>query len=250
MNELRVRLQTSPRVRGIVLLVTLLAASLGNNPVILALLTAVGVAPVLTTQGILPRFLRTALVVVAPVAIGLILLWGIALGAPPNHPPASDPEAGYRYASVVIARLTLVIAVLHACFLSLTSSQLLLLLRSWGLRGELLMLLTAALALWPEFASRTEQIVAARCARGLMPDRRLLTRLRQIPFILRTLLTAAMGNAMARMDLWQQQNLLRRLEGCADPGRGPVTSGTIAGDALFLAGGFGALIWAFTMRFT
>lgn len=111
--------------------------------------------------------------------------------------------------------------------------------QSWGIRGELLTLLVVSLTLLPEFALRTEQIAAARCARGLMPDRNLWTRARQFPYVLRTLFTWAIGNGLARMDLWQQQNLLTLLEQRAMSIR-RTAARRLAGDLWF---GFMSLAW-------
>jgi hypothetical protein len=117
--------------------------------------------------------------------------------------------------------------------------------RSWGMRGELLALFIISFALWPEFALRIEQIYAARCARGLMPNRKLWTRVRQFPFILRTLFTWAISNGLARMDLWRQQNLLALLEkrACA----GTVATGTLPGD---LCLGLMSLAWVGAVVYT
>lgn len=212
MNKLRDAFAISPRIRGLVALLAIVGAFVTPSPLLLIAGLILGILPVVAANGQFNRFIKFILAVILPIALGLLFIWGWLVGAPPGEPHGSAPSQGCTYAANVALRLALVSGVAFACLLNLTADRKVTMFQSWGIRGEMLTLLIVSFTLLPEFAMRTEQIAAARCARGLMPDRRLWTRLRQFPYILRTLFTWAIGNGLARMDLWQQQNLLSLLE--------------------------------------
>ncbi len=239
MSKIRQMLATSPRVRGLVALLVIIGAFISPNPLLLAAGLMSGILPVVAATGLFTRFIKFVLVVILPIALGLFFVWGWLVAAPPGEPYGSAPVAGCIYAANVVLRLALVSGVVFTCLLSLTADRMVAVFQSWGIRGELLTLLVVSLTLLPEFALRTEQIAAARCARGLMPDRNLWTRARQFPYVLRTLFTWAIGNGLARMDLWQQQNLLTLLEQRAMSIR-RTAARRLAGDLWF---GFMSLAW-------
>jgi energy-coupling factor transporter transmembrane protein EcfT len=232
-------LAPSPQVRGLAALLAIVGAFLCPNPLVLAAGLVLGILPLTAPLGLFVRFGKFVLVVILPIAVGLIIVWGWLMGAPPGAPKGSAPMEGYLYAATVSLRLALISGVVFACLLGLPAERMVAVFRGWGIRGEPLTLLIVSLALWPEFALRTEQIAAARCARGLMPNRNLWTRAQQFPFILRTLFTWAIGNGLARMDLWRQQNLLALLEQRAITTK-PSNPRTWPGDFSF---GLAALAW-------
>lgn len=232
-------LTPSPLIRGVASILAVAGAVISSNPIVLAGGLLIGILPLTLPVGLFARFCRFALLVILPIALYLLFVWGWLMGAPPGLTRGTAPVAGCIYAATVPLRLAFISGVVFLCFFALSTNEMVVLLRSWGVRGELLTLLIISLALWPEFALRAEQIAAARCARGLMPNRNIWTRARQFPFILRTLFIWAIGNALARIDLWRQQNLLALLEAHAiDTIITP--SNTISGNIFF---GLSSLAW-------
>jgi hypothetical protein len=232
MSSLCANTTPSPRVRGLVAATAIAGALVATSPALLAIGLVAVIIPLLAVLGLASRFARFAGIVILPIAAGLLFVWGWLVGAPPGEAYGSAPTAGCLYAIAVALRLALVSGVVYVCVLSEPPDRMVALFQSWGARNEFLTLLIVSLALWPEFLLRTEQIAAARCARGLMPNRTLWTRAQQFPFVLRTLFTWAIGNALARMELWRQQNLLRLLEQRASATANN-SAGTLIGNLLF-----------------
>jgi len=245
MNGFWKSMAPSSRVRGLTSLLAIVGVFVCRNPITLAFGFLFVVTPLAIISGSFVKFGKFVIVVILPIAVGLIFVWGWLMGAPPGEPYGSSPSAGCLYAATIFLRLALVSGVIFISLLSLTTERMVALFRSWGIRGEFLTLLIISFALWPEFILRIEQIYAARCARGLMPNRNLWTRARQFPFILRTLLTWAIGNGLARMDLWRQQNLLTLLEQRASTGTATVR--TLPGDLCF---GLISLVWLCAVVYT
>ena len=245
MNGFRDKLVPSPQIRGLATLLAIAGTFFCQNPTTLAVGLVGIIIPLTIVTGVSDKFGKFVLVIILPIALGLLFVWGWLMGAPPGEPRGSAPMAGSLYAAAVFLRLSVVSGFVFVSLLSLPADKMVTLFRSWGIRGELLTLLIISLALWPEFALRTEQIFAARCARGLMPNRNLWTRARQFPFILRTLFTWAIGNGLARMDLWRQQNLLTLLERHATAG--VVAARTLPGDLCF---GLMSLAWLGAVIYT
>lgn len=146
-----------------------------------------------------------------PLAAGLILVWGIIVRSDPFQAAGSDAMSGFRYATLVSLRLASLAILFQATFLSLKGLPLAAHWWALGLSPNAVAGLVSVFQLWPDFKRRTDQIVAARCARGLMPDRRLATRVRQIPFAFRTLFLANLDSSFERADRWESEGLPNRL---------------------------------------
>jgi energy-coupling factor transporter transmembrane protein EcfT len=238
------RMAPSPQIRGWATLLAIVAAFFCQNPSVMTIALVCLILPLTIITGVFIKFAKFVSVVIFPIALGLLFVWGWLMGAPPGEPRGSSPSAGCLYGAIIFLRLALVSGVVFVSLLSMRADRMVTVFRSWGIRGELLTLLIISFALWPEFALRTEQIYAARCARGLMPNRNPLTRAKQFPFILRTLFTWAIGNALTRLDLWRQQDLLTLLE------RRTTTSAaahTLLGDLCF---GLLSVAWLITIIYT
>lgn len=156
-------------------------------------------------------YLRFLLTVVAPVSIALFLVWGWLVGAPPSATPGSAPDAGVQFAALVSLRLAALGGIWQLSFLTIPVIELPGTLSGWGVRGSLLTVCIGVISLIPEIRLRAEQIITARQARGLMPNRRVWTRVMELPRLLRPLLTWTLRSAIQRADVWRQRDLLSRL---------------------------------------
>lgn len=156
-------------------------------------------------------YLRFLLTVVTPVSIALFLVWGWLVGAPPSAIPGSAPDAGVQFAALVSLRLAALGGIWQLSFLTIPAFELPGTLSEWGVRGSLLTVCIGVISLIPEIRLRAEQIITARQARGLMPNRRVWTRVMELPWLLRPLLTWTLRSAIQRADVWRQRDLLSRL---------------------------------------
>lgn len=200
----------SPGLRGFTTLFALCGAFAAHN----LWLLGVGLFVVLITlsfQGKLLSFARFAGAIILPVGIGLIFVWGFVRQGTPDLNTKHSIQAGVLYATVTTLRLALLGAIYQAAFLSLPIPKLVHLLQSFGVRGRALAIVVSTLNLWPDFRRHVEQVIAGRCARGLMPDRRLLTRVRQVPFAIRTIFISALGHGLERADAWEAGGLIDQL---------------------------------------
>jgi len=148
---------------------------------------------------------------VLPIALVMIVVWGWIVGAPPSTPIGSDPHEGVLYALFFATRLAVLIGIFQLCFLSIPSGQILAITRRCHLPGDAAVILLGALALVPELRLRTEQVLTARYARGLVPTRGSWNAFRQLPHLLRPLLAWVLRSAVQRAETWQQRQLIQRL---------------------------------------
>jgi hypothetical protein len=176
------------------------------------MLAAWGIAllPLLLLAGAFHKHARFAALVLSPVLLALALVWGWVVGAPPGEPTGSDPAGGLMFSAFIGVRLLLLTGIFQLCFLSIPQDQLIANLRGWGLRGDGLIVAASAFVLWPELKARAEQVITARYARGLVPDRKLLTRFKQLPYMLRPLLIWSLRSAIQRTEAWQQRQVVKR----------------------------------------
>ncbi len=181
-----------------------------NDLLALALLW-IGCMIILLAQGEIKSATRFLLRLWLPLALGLALVWGFAVRGSPTTASGTSIASGLKYAGLVAIRLAALAALFQAAFLSLRGLRLA---QHWsrlGLPATAVAGLVSIFQLWPDFARRTDQVVAARCARGLMTDRSFLTRAKQLPFAFRTLFLSTLGSSLDRATRWQAEGLPQRL---------------------------------------
>ncbi len=146
-----------------------------------------------------------------PLAIALLLVWGLIVGAAPGQPPHSAPAAGLVFGVTTSARILVLAAIVQLSFLTLRSDELVFTARRWRLPSEGLVALLGAVALIPELQLRLGQIVTARTARGLIPGNQWWHRARSVPFLLPPLFGWVLRSALQRGEMWEHRDLVARL---------------------------------------
>lgn len=200
----------SPVLRGLASLFAIYGAFATQSLLLLGIALGVAVL-VLAFQAKLPTFGRFAVGVILPVGLGLVFIWGFVRQGTPEPNTNHSIQAGVVYAATITLRLALLGAIFQATFLSLPIPKLVHLLQSFGVRGRALAIIVSTLNLWPDFRRQVEQVIAARCARGLMRDRRPITRLRQAPLAIRTLFISGLGHGLDRAEAWEAGGLIAKL---------------------------------------
>jgi energy-coupling factor transporter transmembrane protein EcfT len=199
-----------PLSRGMATLLALYGAFCARSAPVLASGLLVTIATILC-QGQIRPFAKFAGSVLLPVGLGLVLIWGFIRHGAPGQAAGISTDAGVFYALTTTLRLALLGAVFQTAVLSLPPARLVHMLQRFGVRGRSLAIVVSTLNLWPDFRRHVEQVYAARCARGLMPDRRLATRVRQLPYAIRTVFVTSLGQALERAESWEASGLVERL---------------------------------------
>jgi energy-coupling factor transporter transmembrane protein EcfT len=195
-------------VRGLVALTALVATFLCTNPIVLFVCWLFLMLPVAYRVKILAKHLLFCAAVVAPMAVGLLLVWGVLVGAPPSSAPHSNPAGGFEYATLVVSRLLVSTALLQIIFLSLSMTELAQTIYGLGLRGEMFFMVLGALAVLPEIRLRAAQIHDACKARGLLGRQSFLQRIQVYPYILRGVFAWTLRSAQQRSETWNGRGIL------------------------------------------
>lgn len=238
------RYEPSPRARGAAAAAAIVGTLISNDLHLLLLAWLGILLPLTIAGGIARQHMKFVTVFLGPVTAALLLVWGWMVAAPPGMPVGSSPEEGLSFGCMVALRLTVLGGVIQLCFLTISPEQLIATVRCWGLRGEGLVIVAGTLALGPELRLRSDQVLTARYARGLVPNRSFSNRLRQLPFLLRPLLAWVLRSAIQRSEIWHQRGLLARLqtlpvEPCA---------GSSTGSAFFVFLAFSWLVYNIATR--
>ncbi len=210
MMSLAAHFEPSPRARALAAGIALVGAA--ASPSIYALATLLLLcAVILTVQGNISFLLRFIIKLWLPLASGLFIVWGLIIKGSPSSGNGSGIANGVHFAALVSLRIAALAALFQAVVLSLQGLRLANFSRSLGLSPTATATVASIFNLWPDFARRAEQVVAARCARGLMSDRHIWTRVRQIPWVVRTLFVGSLGQSLDRATRWQAERLPDRL---------------------------------------
>lgn len=194
-----------------------------SNPLALAILV-IACTGILTVQGKIKSYAHFVLRLWLPLTVGLCVVWGLVVRGSPQSGNNGGMIAGFQFADMVSLRLLALAALFQAAVLSLEGLRLAAFLKGLGLSPNATATLVSVFNLWPDFARRAEQVVAARCARGLMPDRRVWTRVRQFPWVLRTLFVGSLGSSLDRANRWEAEGLPHRLAQAVERQPAPKTS--------------------------
>lgn len=195
--------------RGLAFLIGTLGAIIANS-IVLMLLGLIVVLFLLNFQGKLTEYATFGITTLLPIGIGLIFVWGVVRrGAPGTE---QSVEAGVLFAIITILRLALLGGIFLTAVLALSPRHLTHLLQTFGLRGQPLAITVSILNLWSDFQHHIEQICTGRCARGLMPNRGFIMRVKQFPFAVRTLLLSVLTYTLDRAETWESSGLIGRLD--------------------------------------
>ena len=218
--------EPTPHGRALAAGISLVGVVASPNLYALSFLLAACVL-ILLAQGKITAFLRFTIRLWLPLAIGLFIVWGLIIKGSPGTESGAGFANGVHFAALVSIRVATLAALFQAAVLSLEGLRLARFLRSLGVSPTGTATVVSIINLWPDFARRSEQVVAARCARGLMTDRRLWTRVRQIPWIVRTLFVGSLGHSLDRAARWQAESLPQRLSSVTASSKSP-KSGLLA----------------------
>jgi energy-coupling factor transport system permease protein len=192
---------------GIMLLAVILAAIgaiVTKNLILLAIGWGLLILPLAKIFGILRQHLQFIVVVILPLLVFLFAVWYFWIGAPPEQPIGSNPDGGGIYALTTAVRLSVLGGLAQLMFVPIPRDELPYVLGQVGIKGDLLVIIISSFALIPEFNQRANKIITARYARGLIKDRSFWSRLKQLPYLIRPLLTGSLKTALDRMEIWER----------------------------------------------
>jgi hypothetical protein len=165
----------------------------------------------LALQGILSVHIKFLIHIWTPALIGLTFVWGYVVKGSPLSVSEQGVQAGLHFAAITALRLAVIAGLFQTVFLSIKGIDRARFLTALGLSASSVAIVVSVFNLWPQFQRKVELLVAARCARGLMPNRRILTRIKQIPATFRLLFIGSLEESLDRTDRWNSEGLLSRL---------------------------------------
>ncbi|PWU08662.1 MAG: hypothetical protein C5B47_04355 [Verrucomicrobia bacterium] len=198
-----------PVYRGLSFIIGVVGIMISNNLYLLISAFLV-ILMFLCVQGNLMKFAKFGLTTILPVFIILVLIWGFVRKEWPGV--EKSWEFGVLFAICTALRLALLAGIFLVAIFSLSPEELTHLFRTFGVRGRVLAVIVSCMNLWSDFQFYIRQVYVARCGRGLMPNRRFVTRLRQFPFAVRTLFISTLMLTIDRADTWESVGLIERLE--------------------------------------
>jgi len=153
----------------------------------------------------------TVTIVVLPIGIMSLAIWGFLIGAPPGALVGSDPDGGIEFGATVAFRVAVIASIAQLCLLTIPADQLPVALRRFGLRGDILVVLLVSFTILAELRLRASQVITARTSRGLRRTS-LPGRVRDLLPMMIPVVTWTLRSAVQRADTWQQRRLLGRIE--------------------------------------
>ena len=156
-------------------------------------------------RGIYIRFL---LWIWLPLAAWGVVVWGWIVGAPPGSALHTDAAGGALYAIRIGVRLGAAASVLQALLLSEGLEDLGRGLFTLRVPRPIVLVVLGVFALGPELRKRTEQVLTARAARGLLNRGGRWRAAGETARTLVPLVTWGFRSAALRFEFWNQKQLL------------------------------------------
>lgn len=201
-----------PMARGLALLAVIAAILICDNPTVLAGALSIIVLPLLVASGALKLYVRFLALALAPIGLALFVVWGMVVKAPPGQPIGSSSTDGMIFAALITLRIALLSGLFQAFFCGMKGDKLVTTLANWGVTGNVRMIIVATFAMVPEGKLRADQVLTSRLARGLVRKRRWISKVLQIPHLLRPMLGWTLRSAIERAELWEHRRLLERFK--------------------------------------
>jgi hypothetical protein len=187
-------------------------ACICSSALLLTLAYILGIVPTLILTRVVRAHYQFLLAIVAPVAAMSVLVWPLMMGAPPGELAGSNPSGALSFAFLTVFRLMFVGGVFQSTLLSLDSSRLTTTLWRWGIRGEWLVVVLAAIVLGPEMKRRADRVMTAAAARGMLRSRQVWHRMRIAVATVVPLTAWGLRSAVDRAETWHQRSLVERIE--------------------------------------
>lgn len=154
------------------------------------------------------RHINLLLYAILPMFLLLLTVYAFLL---PMFQPGHETSQGLKFALQTALKLILYTSVFQL-LLSIPSNELHSTLRFWGIKGEGLVIYLGALTVWVDVKIKANKIVDARFARGLVKNRSFFTRIKQVPYVVRPLISCILISAVERSYSWKQKKILARVE--------------------------------------
>ena len=203
-------LELGAPARGILLLLALVLLLTSRNLTMLAAIYGVALLPLVVYRRVVGRHIRFLSYVLLPISLALFVVWGWIVQAGPGQPPGSSANSGLQFAALVSLRLALLAGLFQILITELSGRKLINSLEGWGIKGDSLVVIVAAISMVPEGRLRTSQVITARYSRGLVRRRTWLSGLGQIPYVLRPIFSWILRSAIDRGEMWQHRRLITR----------------------------------------
>ena len=203
------RRNVEPRIRGIAVILAIGGTLITTKPLLLLAFFTCVVIPLVLASHLSRQILLFTATVIVPIFIGLYLIWGLIVGAPPGGAPHSSVRDAIEFAATIALRLLLIGSIAQLGLGSIQTEDIPYVLSKWGFRGAGLFIAMGSLTMWPELMLRASQIHTAACARGLVRSSP-LGRVRQFPYMVRGLVAWSLRSSLDRSTMWRQRDLLKQ----------------------------------------
>jgi energy-coupling factor transporter transmembrane protein EcfT len=201
-------LEPSPAARWLCAVGIIVAVIFTRDLRILIAVFGVAAMTCLYVHQVRGLFIKFLLWVWLPLVAWGITVWGGIVGSPPGFPLHSDAAGGVLYAFRISVRLGAAVSVLQAFLLSVDLEDLARGLFSLRVPRGIVLVVLSVVALGPELRKRSEQVLTARAARGLLNRGGRLRAGREAANTLVPLVTWGFRSAAMRFEYWNQRGLL------------------------------------------
>ncbi len=191
-----------PFVRITFLLCAFTGSILCDNVLIVFAFYLTIIVPLFFLQNKIFTHLKFLLLGVVPIFLSFILLNIIVL---------QSKSGGWEYIFERVLRLT-VYASIFQIVLTIPANDLFNTFKKWGLKGESLVTVISAFAVWSEITNRADKIVTARLSKGYVKRRNIFSMAMQFPYTLNPLIIGVIRTAVERADSWHNKNILNLID--------------------------------------
>jgi energy-coupling factor transporter transmembrane protein EcfT len=197
------------RIASAILLIA--GAAMSRNVYFLTLGWLLIIIPLHMILKVLRKHLLFLVYAILPILFLLMIVYSIFLPTFQSANALYTRDAGIQFALVTVLKLVFFTAILQLT-LHIPDEELFTTLRAWGIKKDGLVIYLGALTIWADVRTKGNKIVDARFARGLVKNRSLWQRIRQIPFVVRPLIGGILASSVERSQSWRQKQLLSKIE--------------------------------------
>lgn len=169
------------------------------------------IIPLTVILRVFRKHLLFLLYAIFPILVLLLVVNAVLLPTFQSSNGMYTSMAGVQVALLTVIKLILFTSVLQLT-LHIPDEELFTTLKAWGIRNDGLVIYLGALTIWADVQTKANKIVDARFARGLVKNRSIFQRIRQIPFVIRPLIAGILFSSVERSQSWKQKKLLSKLE--------------------------------------
>lgn len=181
---------------------------LSNNIAYLSFLAFLSIGFGVLYSGLRLSHVQKPLVGMIPFFVLVPVTWILLVGSPPDMTYGSGEQGAINYSAIVVSRFIVILISFLQFSKLVLENGIIYSLRDLGVTGRVGTLLAASFSLFLELNKQLSVSYEAMLVRGIVKRYSVVSRIKAVPLLIRSVLIPGITISLRRSDLWEERELI------------------------------------------